>query len=870
MRVTVEGATFLLLIFPGAGALLPITPRSVRPSVSTPPFFAERQAGQELPPDVAGKFKILTCSASSCAKKRKALGQDEFSTFSEFYMRAKELAPTMAVEETSCLGCCKAAPCVAIEHEDYEGPVSVEGMTPSEFSDRVFHSICFDEDFDRVWSAVENAVMVLAAEEEDGGGDDEHDAEERNVRDVYDDGGAKNTDEGLPSPSAKRVRTVQTPIVESELSPEEMIQMESTIDEILGSISDTEAVLACRAYLVKRKRWTDENGGWMEWSRRKYAQQQTADDETTGFFWEDLSQLRYWDPLSSPLRRANESANVDEIEMDGEVEEDNVVVSRHSSDTDASVALVGADATISLAAWNAAYREEEPSPIAESMESTLTLEDPEPSPEHLRRSDAARRKFTDPEWKDHWYERRWGRRDRRGVNEERLHQRLSSMRQSSTQAEMLAPLANMSETEIAEAIVEYVSANKKRSESRRAWVKRKEETKKQRQKHSTVMKGTADPHLGYLPRDALLSEDTLALEAKQKKYSERGRRAYRTRLERQARANQKATRSRTKNDPLPISPEDFLTLAEKTLEKGELPKIQWIENALYAKEQSRLKNLLLQILRRKFGMKGRLRLPTDGCPPPLRQRSAYQLGEYCSYLLLEKLRRSDRTKKGRAEKLEHARQMTLLRSELNISTSEPEDCLKLIEYSLEKGVLPLVSWVKTLTESKRISRRREVFLALLDMLGVNGSPWLPTEVPPLLTERSIDDLGENCIQLMRKKSHATSSAHLSKIAQSAPVDSDLMAVPAVALRLIEQALANGTLPEADWIEHAMKTKKLKGRREVFLRLLFERFQVYGRQWLPVDDQRQGDTPPFISLRSVQDLGKSCTILVRKSQTNHAS
>ena len=80
------------------------------------------------------------------------------------------------------------------------------------------------------------------------------------------------------------------------------------VQDILNSVSDAQALLACRAYLIKRRRWSSdgnsndsEDGGWSEWMRRQAAQQQTAEDESTGFFWEDLSQLKYWNPLANPL-----------------------------------------------------------------------------------------------------------------------------------------------------------------------------------------------------------------------------------------------------------------------------------------------------------------------------------------------------------------------------------------------------------------------------------------------------------------------------------------------------------------------------------------------------------------------------------------
>ena len=87
----------------------------------------------------ASKFKIVTCMSTSCAKKRKELGIDSLSTFTALYTRSKGDGnePRIVVEEGPCLGSCKMAPCVAVEHEDFVGTVSLVGMTDNEFSDRV-------------------------------------------------------------------------------------------------------------------------------------------------------------------------------------------------------------------------------------------------------------------------------------------------------------------------------------------------------------------------------------------------------------------------------------------------------------------------------------------------------------------------------------------------------------------------------------------------------------------------------------------------------------------------------------------------------------------------------------------------------------
>ena len=78
------------------------------------------------------KFKIVTCMSTACSRKRAALGMDNLCTFGAMYSRAS--ASRVQVEEGPCIGSCKKAPCVTIEHEDFFGSVALEGMTADEFA----------------------------------------------------------------------------------------------------------------------------------------------------------------------------------------------------------------------------------------------------------------------------------------------------------------------------------------------------------------------------------------------------------------------------------------------------------------------------------------------------------------------------------------------------------------------------------------------------------------------------------------------------------------------------------------------------------------------------------------------------------------
>jgi len=118
-----------------------------------------------LDPVECGKFKILACSSTSCTKMRRSVGIDEFATFGLLWDRKMEAkAGNVQVEESSCLGSCKMAPCVAVEHEDFVGSVSLDGMTPAEFNARTFHRVMNEDDADRIWQSVEGAIRIMAQE----------------------------------------------------------------------------------------------------------------------------------------------------------------------------------------------------------------------------------------------------------------------------------------------------------------------------------------------------------------------------------------------------------------------------------------------------------------------------------------------------------------------------------------------------------------------------------------------------------------------------------------------------------------------------------------------------------------------------------
>eukprot|EP00560_Eucampia_antarctica_P001417 CAMPEP_0197840540 /NCGR_PEP_ID=MMETSP1437-20131217/45668_1 /TAXON_ID=49252 ORGANISM="Eucampia antarctica, Strain CCMP1452" /NCGR_SAMPLE_ID=MMETSP1437 /ASSEMBLY_ACC=CAM_ASM_001096 /LENGTH=185 /DNA_ID=CAMNT_0043450171 /DNA_START=154 /DNA_END=711 /DNA_ORIENTATION=+ len=121
-----------------------------------------------LDEEVCSAFTIKTCSSTACTRKKSSLGIDDLAVYGGLYVRKGEAgAHAVEVEESGCLGSCKFAPCVAIEHSEFHGTVGLEGMTDQEFQDSLFHNIITEEDIDRVWNCVENAIEVMSNEDED-------------------------------------------------------------------------------------------------------------------------------------------------------------------------------------------------------------------------------------------------------------------------------------------------------------------------------------------------------------------------------------------------------------------------------------------------------------------------------------------------------------------------------------------------------------------------------------------------------------------------------------------------------------------------------------------------------------------------------
>jgi len=191
----------------------------------------------------------------------------------------------------------------------------------------------------------------------------------------------------------------------------------TSIESELDSISDAEALLACYNYLQKRKRW----GPWSKAEARKVKRQRflgnlkAGSDRSggaAGFFWEDPSELKYLHKLRIKDSASTTSSDADMIDPDNafssidELDPEDDFEEKDEDEIWESVKLQG-----SLSRRDIIPLNEDEKLLWDSAEEFSSFFDGA-SDEHVRRSNAVKRTWSDPKWRAEWYQKRWGNRPR--------------------------------------------------------------------------------------------------------------------------------------------------------------------------------------------------------------------------------------------------------------------------------------------------------------------------------------------------------------------------------------------------------------------------------------------------------------------------
>jgi hypothetical protein len=415
---------------------------------------------------------------------------------------------------------------------------------------------------------------------------------------------------------------------------------DSTIDEEeidIDSVSDAEALLACRAYLQRKNRL----GEWTQSKQRKRLREQAARDlqdsswgsDSTGFFWEDPSELKYFN--RKPVAANASLVEVDDYDVESEEEE------KEEDEEDEGKLWEN------LSPRRVEHRIEYHDTDIEQEEEDLRLQgledysafDTEPSPSRVRRSKAAKLIWSDPEFRAKWYEKRWGTPSEFSAKEKQ-QKRLLKKRLSAFQPDILLAnkeLVNLSEEEIADAIRTYMVSKRRRSKSTKLMIQKRKEALR-----------TPNP-VALVPRDSLLTQDPEVLREAKRRRSEKSKKAYASRLKNRDQGSKTNTASadtrslavRKASVSTAATPRDALLRMQIDLEEGNLPQVTDVKLVLQPRKLGKRKVMLRRILSDHFDLRG-LCVPADLDRPEdsemifATQCRIEQLGEFVIHKLLER------------------------------------------------------------------------------------------------------------------------------------------------------------------------------------------------------------------------------------------
>jgi hypothetical protein len=392
------------------------------------------------------------------------------------------------------------------------------------------------------------------------------------------------------------------------------------------AISDAEALLACQSYLQRHNRL----GQWQSPKRRHHQRDTQASliNVTAlgvhGFFWSDPDELTYL-PTSNSQSSARQYSGkrrskqvLNEI-MDEDVNEPDEYDDDDDVETMESIERSN-DALPVHTFLEMIPRNEPDDVLAQSTIEDFSVFDLTAPASYTRRSEAAQRTWSDPEWQKFWYERRWGSKlPRNDPYKAKRHSLEKRIRAIHAEEFLTHPaLLEMSEMEIADAIRTYTIANRKRGATHKA------------NHNSTtthplllVTPKKDDVGVGPLVEETRLTNNTLfdhyqsQAKERQRARSERAKQAYKTRL-----TNNKDIESNGKRKKKPTTktatstskhiyqfdrntPEGALERIVHSLENGQVPSKRLVELVCRPQRLAHRKQVLRRILSECFDLRGK-------------------------------------------------------------------------------------------------------------------------------------------------------------------------------------------------------------------------------------------------------------------------
>ncbi len=380
----------------------------------------------------------------------------------------------------------------------------------------------------------------------------------------------------------------------------------------MQSITDEEALLACRAYLQRKNKL-----GWKQYHARKQKLKNSlrlsSADEGTGYFWEDPTELKYL--FTGRPRLSFEDNNNDPFDdfhdnFDGYGDMFDEYGDDDEDDEEVKDALIIED------------DEEEGDTYFTGFPSF-------PPESFILRSKNKKALFEDQAWKDRWYEARWGNFSKERAQERKTKKIEKYIQQIPSEILRSPELATLSDEDIEDAIRTYILANQKRSISQKKRMARERKIFRRRKdsrtsdnihedgsKSMSKSLPTLDEFMSQLDEDAKFT-NTNTQEEQQQYRSERAAKAYQTRVKNSRASSATKVSPRRKNSEIKIFHQTgrprrklsrvsgAVSRTEDAISQRKYPQEKDIEIILEPNRLAGRKNLLMEVLHQCFGMRGK-------------------------------------------------------------------------------------------------------------------------------------------------------------------------------------------------------------------------------------------------------------------------
>jgi len=679
------------------------------------------------------------------------------------------------------------------------------------------------------------------------------------------------------------------------------------------SITDEDALLACRAYLQRKNRL-----GWIQYERRKKLAQRslalaspsterstgnnfnssmTNTNSGVGYFWEDPNELKY-------LRKSRNLTLFDENDEQSDV---------FYRDEESKKNHQERDEFYNPSIGNVGDGQEDDEKEDEELERLDLWDNDEligmfnsfpkyPSDERRRRSESRKALFQNAEFKAKWYEKRWGAGARIkacSTQEKDKRRKLKLVEKIPSKILDSPELAALTDEEINDAIQTYITANKKRSKSFAKRVEARQIIEDARFKRSLrLQEGEGDELIREEKRDKVFKSLPICqnranslsffpdetnkhnLKKAQLKRSKKAAEAYQTRRENMAKkaltsnsdSSAQSASVSPSNESTHLSPEYFLDRIRTTIDSNEYPSIYDVKKVMEPTRLAGRKDVLIDMLVKCFKMKGE-------CVPKIvpfersdddksdvlkymRQSTVHEIGAFAIYKLQEI-----------SSSASPSYESIIL---------SPKSVIDRIRTAIDSNEYPSIVDIEKVVEPTRLAGRKDILIDVLmkcfkmkgkcvpkivSLDGISDGNIDGIDVLEFVTKSTVHELGAFVIcKLQEKKEDDIAMRAITSINDSS-VESLSVSLCCEFTNLpinsvldkIRSAIDSNECPSITDIEKVMEPTRLAGRKDVLIDVLMKCFKMKGKcvpKIFSLDEVGHDDSDAleFLTKSTVNEIG----------------